>query len=187
MSRFRTIALAGLVAAAFAQSAAAVTIWDEGTDGDLSTDPAAPTSVTVAIGTNSVIGSTVGSEAGPDRDIFTFTVPDGAALTQLLLTSFVSDDDLAFLALQAGPVITDPGSADDLLGWLHPSAAFVGADILDDIGQGAGAIGFVSERTGLRFDVRRINAITGADGPFARPGVSRLSFWRATAGLTIRY
>lgn len=142
MSRFRTIALAGLVAAAFAQSAAAVTIWDEGTDGDLSTDPAAPTSVTVAIGTNTVIGSTVGSDQGPDRDVFTFTVPDGSALTQLLLTSFVSDDDLAFLALQAGPVITDPGSADDLLGWLHPSAAFVGTDILDDIGQGAGAIGF---------------------------------------------
>ena len=142
MSRFRTIALAGLVAAAFAQSAAAVTIWDEGTDGDLSTDPAAPTSVTVAIGTNSVIGSTVGSEAGPDRDVFTFTVPEGAALTQLLLTSFVSDDDLAFLALQEGAVITDPGSADDLLGWLHPSAAFVDTDILDDIGQGAGAIGF---------------------------------------------
>jgi len=142
MSRFRTIALAGLVAAAFAQSAAAVTIWDEGTDGDLSTDPAAPTSVTVAIGTNSVIGSTVGSEAGPDRDVFTFTVPEGAALTQLLLTSFVSDDDLAALELQAGPVITDPASADELLGWLHPSATFVGTDILDDIGQGTGAIGF---------------------------------------------
>ena len=142
MSRFRTIALAGLVAAAFAQSAAAVTIWDEGTDGDLSTDPAAPTSVTVAIGTNSVIGSTVGSEAGPDRDVFTFTVPEGAALTQLLLTSFVSDDDLAALELQAGPEITDPASADELLGWLHPSATFVGTDILDDIGQGAGAIGF---------------------------------------------
>jgi hypothetical protein len=142
MSRFRTIALAGLVAAAFAQSAAAVTIWDEGTDGDLSTDPAAPTSVTVAIGTNSVIGSTVGSDQGPDRDVFTFTVPEGAALTQLLLTSFVSDDDLAALELQAGPVITDPASADELLGWLHPSATFVGTDILDDIGQGAGAIGF---------------------------------------------
>jgi hypothetical protein len=52
---------------------------------------------------------------------------------------------------------------------------------------GAGAIGFVSERTGLRFDVRRIKAVTGADGPFPRPGVSRLSFWRATAGVTIRY
>jgi hypothetical protein len=52
---------------------------------------------------------------------------------------------------------------------------------------GAGAIGFVTERTGLRFDVRRIKAVTGADGPFARAGVSRLSFWRATVGVTLRY
>jgi hypothetical protein len=52
---------------------------------------------------------------------------------------------------------------------------------------GAGAIGFVSERTGLRFDLRHVKAISGPDGPLARDGVSRLSFWRATAGLTIRY
>jgi hypothetical protein len=52
---------------------------------------------------------------------------------------------------------------------------------------GAGAIGFVTDFTGLRFDVRHIKAISGADGPLARPGVSRLSFWRATVGLTIRY
>jgi hypothetical protein len=52
---------------------------------------------------------------------------------------------------------------------------------------GAGAIGFVTDFTGLRFDVRHIKAISGSDGRLARPGVSRLSFWRATAGLTIRY
>jgi len=39
----------------------------------------------------------------------------------------------------------------------------------------------------LRFDVRYIKAISGPSGRFPRPGVSRLSFWRATAGLTIRY
>jgi hypothetical protein len=52
---------------------------------------------------------------------------------------------------------------------------------------GGGAIGFVSERTGLRFDIRHLKAISGPDGPLPREGVSRLSFWRATAGLTIRY
>jgi hypothetical protein len=52
---------------------------------------------------------------------------------------------------------------------------------------GGGAIGFVTDFTGLRFDVRHIKAISGSDGPLARPGVSRLSFWRATAGLVIRY
>ena len=52
---------------------------------------------------------------------------------------------------------------------------------------GAGAIGFLTERTGLRFDFRHVKAISGENGPFARPGVSRLSFWRATTGVTIRY
>ena len=52
---------------------------------------------------------------------------------------------------------------------------------------GGGAIGFVTDFTGLRFDIRHIKAISGSDGLLARPGVSRLSFWRATVGLTIRY
>ncbi len=52
---------------------------------------------------------------------------------------------------------------------------------------GAGAIGMVSPRTGLRFDVRYVQAASGADGPFARPGLSRLSFWRGTAGVVLRY
>lgn len=52
---------------------------------------------------------------------------------------------------------------------------------------GGGAIGFLTPRTGVRFDLRRFKAISGEDGPFARPGVSRLSFWRATAGLTLAY
>lgn len=52
---------------------------------------------------------------------------------------------------------------------------------------GAGAIGMVSPRTGLRFDVRYLKAASGADGPFARAGLSRLSFWRGTAGVVLRY
>jgi hypothetical protein len=52
---------------------------------------------------------------------------------------------------------------------------------------GAGAIGLISERTGFRFDLRHIKAASGADGPLARPGLSRLSFWRATVGVVLRY
>ena len=52
---------------------------------------------------------------------------------------------------------------------------------------GAGAIGMVTPRTGLRFDARYIKAASGADGPFARAGLSRLSFWRGTAGIVLRY
>ena len=52
---------------------------------------------------------------------------------------------------------------------------------------GAGAIGMLSDRTGVRFDLRYMKAASGADGPLARPGVSRLSFWRASVGIVIRY
>jgi len=51
---------------------------------------------------------------------------------------------------------------------------------------GAGALGLLTDRTGLRFDLRHIRAISGATNPFV-PGVSRLRFWRATAGVTVRY
>jgi hypothetical protein len=52
---------------------------------------------------------------------------------------------------------------------------------------GGGAIGFLSPRTGVRFDLRQFKAVTGEDGPFARSGVSRLSFWRLTIGVVLRY
>lgn len=51
---------------------------------------------------------------------------------------------------------------------------------------GGGAIGFLTERTGLRFDLRHLKAVSGADGPFARPDISRLSFWRATVAIVLR-
>jgi hypothetical protein len=69
----------------------------------------------------------------------------------------------------------------------HAAGLFPVDEDLLGLNIGAGAIGFVTERTGLRFDLRHFKAVTGTDGPRARPGVSRLSFWRATAGVTIRY
>lgn len=52
---------------------------------------------------------------------------------------------------------------------------------------GVGANGMLSERTGVRFDLRRLKAITGEGGEFAADGVSRLSFWRASLGVIMRY
>lgn len=42
---------------------------------------------------------------------------------------------------------------------------------------GGGVIGMVSDRTGLRFDLRQLRSL----------GDVRLSYWRATAGVAIRY
>jgi hypothetical protein len=69
----------------------------------------------------------------------------------------------------------------------HAGGLFPIDENLLGVNIGAGAIGFVTERTGLRFDLRYIKAASGVDGPFAHPGVSRLSFWRATAGVVLRY
>ena len=138
MLRTRTIALAGLVALAIAQPAAALSIWDESVDGDLSNDPSAPTHVAFGPGTNSIVGS---SQLG-DVDLFTFTVPNGVSFARLELTEFSSSDDLAFLAIEAGSVVSDMSSPANLLGYVHVAAAFLGTDILDDLALGQGALGF---------------------------------------------
>lgn len=69
----------------------------------------------------------------------------------------------------------------------HAGGLFPVTQNLLGVNLGAGAIGLLSERTGLRFDLRHIKAATGADGPLPRPGLSRLSFWRATVGIVLRY
>jgi hypothetical protein len=52
---------------------------------------------------------------------------------------------------------------------------------------GGGAIGMLTPRTGVRFEIRHFKAASGADGPLAREGLSRLSFWRFSVGVTLRY
>ncbi len=69
----------------------------------------------------------------------------------------------------------------------HAAGLFPIDENLTAVNIGVGAIGFVTERTGLRFDIRHFRAISTADAPLARTSASRLSFWRATAGETIRY
>jgi hypothetical protein len=52
---------------------------------------------------------------------------------------------------------------------------------------GVGATGFLTDRTGLRFDLRHFKGLGTVEAPMPRAGASRLSFWRATAGLILRY
>ena len=69
----------------------------------------------------------------------------------------------------------------------HVADLFPIDENLSAVNIGVGAIGFVTARTGLRFDVRHFRAINTADDPGTRTDASRLSFWRATAGVTFRY
>jgi hypothetical protein len=56
---------------------------------------------------------------------------------------------------------------------------------------GGGAIGMLNERAGLRFDVRHTRSVRDDEAPpgvFGQSGSRvRLSYWRATVGVVIRY
>lgn len=71
--------------------------------------------------------------------------------------------------------------ADDAVGIFPIDTDFLAVNL------GGGVIGLLTPRTGVRFEVRHFKAASGADGPFAREGLSRLSFWRISAGLTLHY
>lgn len=117
--------------------------WDEAVDGDLSGDRLNPTAVSVGLGSNQLIGQTIRDE----RDYLTFEVPAGAQLTGLFLDEYLSEDFTAFIAIQAGSVLSEPPTGTNpanLLGYTHfgEGAGNVGTDILDDLGQGPGSQGF---------------------------------------------
>lgn len=52
---------------------------------------------------------------------------------------------------------------------------------------GGGAIGMLSRNTGLRFDVRQFRNLTPDRSTTTTAGSTRLSFWRASLGIIIKY
>ncbi|HKE87966.1 MAG TPA: hypothetical protein VKB50_29625 [Vicinamibacterales bacterium] len=78
------------------------------------------------------------------------------------------------------------------LGLIHTGITYLGSGVppVDDnslgMNLGAGAIGLVSERTGLRFELRHFRTFSrGVNDANGEEG-ARLSFWRVTVGLVIR-
>lgn len=109
--------------------------FDEGVSGDISNDRLAPTAVALTLGSNLVQG-TFGQSPVPnvrDLDYFTVTVPAGHQLDAVILTNLVAGGANAFLAVQAGPVMTMPSNSVDpspLLGWTHTYTNQVGTNLL---------------------------------------------------------
>ncbi|WP_413199378.1 PEP-CTERM sorting domain-containing protein [Nostoc piscinale] len=144
----------------FASNAHAATlIYDEAVNGDLSGDNLNPTLVNLSVGSNRISGSTTGNP-NLDRDFFTFTIPAGLQLRQVILTTYTGLDgtgaNQGFLAVQRGSSITSLNNNPPLLG-----AALIGAapgtqqgdNILDDLGAstsiaGNSFVGFPSGRLG---------------------------------------
>jgi hypothetical protein len=69
---------------------------------------------------------------------------------------------------------------DDVAGVFQVNSNLLGLSL------GGGAIGSITTRTSLRFDLRHFKNISKEETPVGF-GTTRLGFWRATAGLTLRY
>lgn len=70
-------------------------------------------------------------------------------------------------------------TVEDLIG-LNETGNWLGLQL------GAGAIGMLSDRTGLRFDLRNMRTFS-RDNTLRGERTSKLSFWRASVGVTLRY
>ena len=81
------------------------------------------------------------------------------------------------------------------LGWMHASIdegnnffpeIFGRAQNAVELNVGGGAIGFISPRTGLRFELRHFRSLERDTNPLTGERQSLLSFWRATVAVVIQ-
>ncbi|GJM18193.1 MAG: hypothetical protein DHS20C14_04060 [Phycisphaeraceae bacterium] len=105
---------------------------DESVDGDLSSDPNAPTALVFMLGANTVSG-TVRQSNSPtgDRDYLTFTVGAGQRLSALNLLAY-SPDNPGFAAFNTGATSFIPDATTDasFLSGILPEASQVGTDLM---------------------------------------------------------
>lgn len=143
---FSRAALTALLLASVGLASAQV-IWNESVNGDLSGDRFNPNNFNLGLGNNEIIGSM----GGADKEYVHFHLSSGMQLSQVRLVSYVSNDDFAFIGVQAGNTLTeDPSNANaaNLLGYTLYGSSQVGTDILPAIGMGSGSIGFTGPLTG---------------------------------------
>jgi hypothetical protein len=150
----------------------AATIWNEAANGSLSGNRLAPSSFTLAVGDNDILGTVQGGTSSK-LDYVTLTVPVGTKMVHLDLVSYASTDQKAFIGVQRGTTFTEPASGTNvanLLGWTHfgPGAANVGADILPSMGLGPGAQDFTAPLppNQYTFWIQQLGAATNFDFDF---------------------
>jgi hypothetical protein len=108
--------------------------YNEFVDGDLSNDLLNPTDLGPAgLGVNSVRLSVFESTTpGGDFDVFTFEIQGGQEMAGLLLLDYLGSDEIAYLAIAAGPVfpVNPNDNPSDFLGGalIGPPVAGIGSD-----------------------------------------------------------
>lgn len=125
----KTVAIA-LVLSALAVPASAAVVWDEGVNGDLSSDAANPTAIVFANGSNTISGI-INGNPGIDRDFTTFTIGAGLMLSHVNLIVF-SPDDIGFSAFNAGATSFVPSGSTNgsFLSGIHLDGLDVGMDLI---------------------------------------------------------
>ena len=117
----------GLLASTTPEAQAA-SLWNESIDGDLSDIGAAPTQLApLMLGSNTLSATFNAGSANPSPDYFTLDIPDGLALSEIVLKDWQASptfEDIAFFAVQSGSVFdfqvpADRSNANGLLGWTH--------------------------------------------------------------------
>jgi hypothetical protein len=140
-------ALSALALLAGGSVAHATVIWNQGTNGGLSQNPASPTAFTLSAGTNSVIatvGGGAGGESGINQNWVNINIPSGLQLSQYVLAAYQSNDGQGFTGVASGSTFA-PGEAgvntpSNYLGYSHfgtgaqngslPPTNLVGQDLL---------------------------------------------------------
>jgi hypothetical protein len=121
-------------------AASAQVLWDESVSGDASGDPLHPSNAGVMVLGSNVFAGSVSNVGGSDpRDYITFVVPDGRAITQLILLT-LSPDNIVWTHFDDGPtsVIPAPDTAGSLLAGAHiPANTPDGADIFGNYQTGS--------------------------------------------------
>src|SRR5262249_55119103 len=113
----RLVHLAVLICCLVSPRLQAAVLWNEGGNGDLSSNQAAPTPLAAAPGPNSVIGDVGDTDT---QDWFVLTIPAGLQLSSVVLKSYESSDTQGFTGLQAGSsFVGSPFVASSYLGYAH--------------------------------------------------------------------
>jgi hypothetical protein len=118
------------------------TAWNEGVNGDLSENQAAPSLVSLVNGSNTVTGSLRPTPATDGQDWLAITIPSLLSLSQLTNTAYVGDGNM-FTGMQNGSsFVGSPGVASSYNGYTHINAGTIGTNVLPGMGTAAGAVGF---------------------------------------------